>query len=206
MGFTWNANTPAANQSFSVSQGLIETNLGTLDSVENVDHYPYSTGGVLQGQHKQITLPANNVPGAQSGLVSTLYTNTGTALSSASQLFWRNSQSIFQVSAVRAWAKFDGGQPVGVITFSQGYNVTSITRSATAGVYNVVLSVGAVDSADFAVIVTGAIATPGTGTPTVAGVSTLAFGASGTFNINLLKLSDLTGTNGNPISFVVLQV
>lgn len=206
MGFTWNANIPAANQSFSVSQGLIETNFSTLDSVENVDHYAYSTGGPLQGQHKQITFPANNAPGAQTGLASTLYTNTGTALSSASQLFWRNSQSIFQISAVRAWATFDGGQAGPTIIFGQGYNVASITRSATAGLYNIELSVGAVNSADFGVVITSVIPPAGTGTPTIAGVDNRTYGASGKFDINVLKLSDRSGTTAQTISFIVLQV
>lgn len=99
MSFTWNDNIPGPNDPFSQSQGQLQTNLNTLNSVFNVDHVPYTPVNATQGQHKQITFNAPLAPAAPAGTVGLGYTKTVvTSGSSGSELHYRNAAKESQIT------------------------------------------------------------------------------------------------------------
>lgn len=132
MSFTWNDNIPGPNDPFSQSQGQLQTNLNTLNSVFNIDHVPYTPVNATQGQHKQITYNAPLTPSAPAGSVGLEYTKTvSTSGSSGSELHYRNitKESQITFSGLSA-SSGQGGVPGGLqIRSGQGSTGTPILFS-----------------------------------------------------------------------------
>jgi len=103
--FTYFDNIPAGPNNPSVDQPNMQTNTNSTDGIINVDHYSFEQSN-LDGWHKQVTLPANNVPGAQTGLASTVYSDVGISVPTKSQLYFRNSATIYPLSLCKAYALF----------------------------------------------------------------------------------------------------
>ena len=186
MSFTFNTGIPAAANDPSVDQPDMLTNNVSTDAILAVDHVTFNTAS--GGTHKQITLSSKNVPGVQTDPASTLYSNSGTA-SSVAQLFFRSQNGTFQVSPIKAWAFCSGA---GTITASQSSNVSTVTRTS-AGNYDIVLTANAVNSANFAVLMSSALS---------AANRTLIIGYTitgvGTFS---LKFTNTIIVDTDPISF-----
>jgi hypothetical protein len=197
MSFTWYANIPSSSQKFSISQPQLQTNTQTLNSIIGVDHVAPSSGGPTQGQHLQVTLPGNNVPGAQSGLASIIYTDQGEALNTASQFFWVNSQATFHVSAIRAWAFCNSS---GIVS-SQSSNVSSVSRSGQ-GQYVVTLTSGAVNSSNFGVLVSATLQNNFT-TGVIPGY---VITGTGTLQLNFRSLTAAGGIDPTNFTFSVYQI
>ena len=83
MTFPVNGSIPQPNDIPSVSQGQLLDNFNNLVGWGAVDHIAY--GAMNSGEHAQITLPANNPAGVQTGLESTIYSNRGTASNASSR-------------------------------------------------------------------------------------------------------------------------
>lgn len=193
--FSFNANIPGANNDPADDQSLMQTNFSSTSGIVAIDHVGFNTAN--GGQHLQVTLPGNNVPGAQSGLASTIYSNAGTAHNTTSQLFFKNADVAYQISPVRAWGFCNTG---GVIA-SQSVNVTSVSRSG-AGNYVVTLTAGAVTTSNFAVIVSSTMNSAVTG-GSIAGYTITG---PGTFQLNFRSLTAASAVDPDNFSFLVLQL
>jgi hypothetical protein len=188
--------TPQPTDIPSQTQGVLLTNFNNLIGWAAVDHVGYGVSSAA-GEHNQVTFAANQTFSAPSGNTSILYTQPGTADASAPQLFWQNSQSIFQVSPIRAW----GFANTGGIIATQSYNVTSVTKTGT-GTYTVALSSNAVNSANFAVIVSSIMQTNFTGGV----ISGYVITGTGAFQLNFRALTGAFGVDPSNFSFMVMQI
>lgn len=193
--FTYNATIPAANNSPADDQSIMLQNTSSISGLVSQDHVGFNTAN--GGQHLQVSLPGNNTAGPQTGLASTIYSGPGTAKPSTSQLFYRNGDVPYQVSCVRAWGFCNSG---GVIS-SQSYNVSTVTRSS-AGNYVVTLSANAVNSANFAVLVSANINT----LVTSGSIPGYVITGTGTFQLNFRALSGAFAVDPDSFSFTVLQI
>lgn len=147
MTFTFNSAIPAAPNNPSVDQPDMLTNNISTDAILAVDHISFNTAN--GGQHKQVTFNNKNVPGAQTDPQSVLYTNSGTA-SSVSQVFYRNQNVIYYMSAIKAWGLITGA---GAIDTSQSHNISAVVRNS-AGKYSITLTANAVSSNKFGILLT----------------------------------------------------
>lgn len=154
MTFPIDTNIPAATNYPGDDQPRIKANFTSISGYLAVDHVAPGTANA--GDHKQVTVASKNVPGGlTTDPASILYTGNGVA-SSVAQMFWVNQSSRFHMSAIRAWGfirvSLPPPGPPTAQTITQTYNVASVSRTA-AGNYVVTLSAGAVDSNDYAVLV-----------------------------------------------------
>jgi hypothetical protein len=92
MSFTYNLNIPAANNNPSADQPNMKTNTNSINSILNVDHFPFAAGNA--GRHKQVTLTNEAAPGFTGGN-GTLYANLA---SGQSWPFWQNALGSFQLA------------------------------------------------------------------------------------------------------------
>lgn len=149
---TYNLNIPAGPNNPSNDQPKMQTNTNAIQTLISVDHVGFNTNGTppngVGGHHLQVSFDGKNVPGVQTDPQSVLYTNSGVA-STVSEVFFRNQNRIFQMSVIKAWA-FSLNATAAPPT--QSFNVTSVTKIAL-GRYDVVLTAGAVTSANFGVLV-----------------------------------------------------
>lgn len=200
--FSFNSSIPQGTDNPSTSQGQFLTNFSSISGLIAEDHIGFNTAN--GGFHEQVTLPANNTPGAQTGLACTIYSNPGVANNAASMLFLKNASDVFQLSVIRAWGFFTGNGSF-PITPAQSYNVSTITKSGV-GQYVVTLVSGAVSSNIFAVIVSGEM-TSGFSIGAIVGSDAYAFGGGqGSFQINSRALTAASGTDTPLIGFAVLQI
>lgn len=195
MTFSFNANIPQATDNPAVSQGQILQNFSSTSGLVAVDHVGFNTTN--GGQHNQVTIPTNNTPGAQTGLASTIYTGPGTAKNTTSQLFYKNGDVPYQISGVRAWGYCNTG---GVIS-SQSYNVSSVSRSGS-GNYAVTLAANAVNTSNFAVLVSSTMSSNVTNGSIAGYVVT----GVGTFQLNFRSLTGASAVDPDSFSFIVLQI
>jgi hypothetical protein len=194
MSFTYNNSVPAAANNPSNDQPDMLTNAQSVEGIINVDHITFNTLG--GGQHKQITFNNKNVPAAQTDPQSVCYTNSGTA-SSVSQMFYRNQNGTFQVSPIKAWGLVDSA---GNILGSQSLNIATVTPAGT-GRYNIALSANAVNSTNFAVLVTGTVISSANGVQSGYNITGV-----GTFQLVFLKLDGSGFEAPINFSFLVMQI
>ncbi len=124
MTFPIDTTIPASNNNPSSDQPKIQTNFANINSYLQVDHVnPSATGA---GYHEQVTFNSNNTPvGLPSNSVGVLYTDPGTATSSA-DTFYKNGSGTFRLNLLRACGSFNtSGSP----TFASSYNCDSISGS-----------------------------------------------------------------------------
>ncbi len=79
---TFTSNIPQSGQSLGQTRDSVRNNFGNYNTVVSVDHVAPNASG--QGQHKQVTFNAANVPAAGTTTPPILFTNiqdgAGTAL------------------------------------------------------------------------------------------------------------------------------
>lgn len=192
MTITYNLDIPDAPNNPSNDQPKMKTNTNAINAWTAVDHVEF--GSSPAGTHLQTTFSSKNTPAAQTDPQSVLYTADGIA-STVAQMYFRNQNTTFQVSPIKAWAICDA---TGAFLGSQSLNVVSVTHSS-AGVYTVVLSANAVSGTDFAIFVT----TSGAGSSTIRLPGYNITGV-GTFTLTFLSLS--VATDPVKFSFMVLQI
>lgn len=194
--FTYNNAVPAAANNPSVDQSSMLTNAQSIQSIIAVDHVTFnSTGpaGASGGQHLQVSFNGKNVPGgAPTDPLSIMYTNSGTA-SSISQVFFRNQNAIYQISAIKAWGLSDN---TGAIIATQSVNVSGIVKGGT-GVFHVTLTANAISSSNFFVNISYQSTTLLVPRYSLTGI--------GTFDITFNLLNTNPGDPTN-FSFQVLQL
>lgn len=191
--YTYSRDFPAGDRTPAEQRTTLTTNTNSVDSLVNVDLYGFNNNN--GGLHQQVTLPANNTPGAQTGLSSVVYSGPGTADPASSQLFYRNSLAIFPLSLFKAFGLITG------TALTNSYNITSVTNGIL-GQYDVTMSVMLPGSA-FAVIALPGVLSGG-GNPNV----TISFRITGpnSFILYTQDTSANTPINVSNFTFVVLQV
>ena len=196
MAISYNLDIPDAPNNPSNDQPKMKTNTNAINAWTAIDHVQF--GGDPAGTHKQTTFSSKNVPGAQTDPQSVLYTNSGTA-STVAEVFFRNQNGTFQVNPIKAWALVDGA--TGAIIATQSSNVASVVRNS-AGNYSVTLTVNAVNSSNFAVLVSYQNGFPA---PSTTRNPIYSITGVGTFNLFFTTSSALTNDVVN-FSFQVLQI
>lgn len=142
--FTYNTDIPDAPNDPSVDQPKMKVNTNSIDDILEVDHISFNAAN--GGTHKQNTYPGYNVAGAQVGTASTAYTSTGTQVGVTDPFpayYWRNSQTILPLTAIRAYGFFTANAPAGTTTLLHRYNIAS-TAYVNPKQFTVTLSAGAV--------------------------------------------------------------
>lgn len=192
--------TPLAAEKLSVSQPLIRGNFSSADTTMGIDHYPFTNLTTNNGKHKQITLPAINLPGvAPASGTGYACINVGVAGGSANTNFlYFTNQSYPQayiLNAVRAFGMFDGRGTAGACTLNNGNGLT-FARNASAGSYTGTITNTLVTGSNYLVFVSS----QGSGTAIITGYSIVN---STTFNIGFQNTSN---TGVDPVKFSVMVV
>lgn len=151
MTFTFNTGIPAANNNPSVDQpDMLNNNIST-SGILAVDHVTFNA--INGGTHKQVTYIDKFPPVAQVDPVSVSYTNVGIADPTHPQHFWRNSQGIFPLSAIRAFGSFATTISPVVPTFLNQFNVNTGSVTHPAGSYVIPLVTNAVNTDNVIVLI-----------------------------------------------------
>lgn len=155
--FTFYPNIPNAPDNPSFDQPLMQINSQSTNGLIGVDHVTFNqfnpsntpqSPGQGGGQHIQVTFNSKNVPvGTPTDPLSILYTNSGVA-STVADMYFKNQNSIFPISAVRAFGIINGTS--GVTDPNQFINLTS---SGGAGTYSITLNAGTVNSTSYGVYI-----------------------------------------------------
>lgn len=185
---------PAAGNDPADDQPLMQTNYASINTLIGVDHVSFAGPGY--GEHEQVTFNNKNTPSTPTDPVSVLSTASGTA-SSVSQLTYTTQNAVLPLSCVRAFGLANGG---GIVS-SQSFNVSSVVRTG-AGTYVVTLVANAVSSANFAVLVSGNVATS-FNAGQIAGYEITGVG---TFQLNFRGFTGTFGVDPTTFSFIVLQI
>ena len=106
-------NIPAAGDKLVVSQGQIQGNFQTSNTVFGTDHYPFDNVSGNEGKHKQVQMPVLLAkPAGLSTGEGTLYSKTA---NSESQIFFNPDNSVNEYQLTRAidaeFAKFAKNTP-----------------------------------------------------------------------------------------------
>ena len=196
MTFSYILGVPASADNPSDDQPDMLTNASSIFSIIGTDHVGFNQAN--SGQHIQMHLNAtpNYIapPAAPVGNDSIVYSNAGTA-SSTAQLFFKNSLATVQLSPIRAWAFC----PVGVVNPPQSVNVTSVVKNVPNGSFSITLTANAVTSVNFAVLVSCGLLT---GLPMVVNYTITGIG---TFDLNFFSFNVATNPNST-FSFQVMQL
>lgn len=92
--FTYYPTIPASGDIPSQSQGQLQTNFMSINSLINVDHVTFGSSDNTDGEHNQITFAHLQAPVTPTDPASILYTKNDT--SGHPQLFFLNSQNSAQ--------------------------------------------------------------------------------------------------------------
>ncbi len=201
MSYPINTNIPNANNYPGDDQPGMQGNFTNINNYLTVDHV--LPGAANNGFHKQVTIASENVPaGLTTDPTSIIYTNVGTA-SAVAQQFWVNQNSRFHMSALRAWGfiKTPG------LVLTQSFNVATVTKTPPNGKYVITLTAGAVNSDDYAVLVSSQMTTSFT-VGVIPGYTIVAKfpGGPGQFQLNFKSLTAAVGIDPDTFSFSVYQI
>lgn len=144
MTFPFDISRPAANNAPADDQPVMQTNNSSTFALIAVDHVTFnnSTGG----QHQQITLPNNNIPGSAPTFPKSIeYTQPGVANTASSDAYLYNSAGKFPMNIIRAAGSFLTTISPGGVSFISSVNCSTITVSGTGPrVYAITLTAGSV--------------------------------------------------------------
>lgn len=194
MVLPYNNATPQANQAISSTQNPILQNFQSIGAAFNE-----TAGNNFTKLQMQAALVTDPVTAVNQGAVFTKTSNTKT------ELFYERDQGtagtipLTYLSMIRAWASFSGLTPIGgAVPFTNGFNVTSITKASGAD-WDIVLAGNAVISADFGILCSSGEKSGGGSQEII--YKNVSFAAPvGTFRITT---SAITITN---LSFMVFQI
>lgn len=141
---TFSVTVPNASQSPGLFPAQANTNFTRLKTITDADHQFNDTAAATDGYHKRVsyinqpTLPA--VPASANAIGYSLSVDMGTNPAVfRDEVFSRNAQGV-HVMAARAQVLFQGRNTPGACTLYSAYNVASVTRGASAGLYTVTFS------------------------------------------------------------------
>lgn len=194
MTFPIDTNIPAANNDPADDQPLMQQNFSNISQYLTVDHVAPGSSGA--GQHEQVTYNSQNTPSSPTDPVAITYTGLGTA-SVVSQLFYRNQNATYHLSAIKSWGSFDPNS----VSLAQTYNVASIVRNS-AGNYTVTMNSGTTSSPAYAIL----ISIPMTSAFSTGGICGYEITGVNTFKIYIRSLTGNSGVDLAPVSFQVMQI
>lgn len=197
--YTYTINRPIGSQSPAAQRQTLETNTNSNAAIWTEDHHGF--GDNVGGTHKFMRLPAFTAPAVVSDTGtqgSVLFPAAGVADVNTAQAYFKNTNLTFPVSALRAFAVFDGSA-IGAIVPQNGYNIASINQGST-GQYVITLTTNAVASNRFAVM---------SNADNSGGIilnSNYNITGTGTFTLSTYSYSPFTLRSSNSVSFLVLQI
>lgn len=193
---------PNVNNDPALDAPIMMSNTANLISYVTVDHV--APGATQNGFHKQVSYNAATVPGTVTDPLSVGYTNNAQTMAEATgsasavvQQFYRNFNSIFPVSAIRAFGIFVTTSANGAVIPTNAFNVVSITGSGFPNVtpkYRIIFGTGVLVGNNAVVLV---IANSSSG----GGYNTYSL-----TNPNLDLLMTNTAAAGVTINFLVIQI
>lgn len=188
MSFTATSGIPAANNNPSQDQPDMLTNNDSFIDIWDVDHVGFNASN--GGTHLQSTYDTKNPPGAVSDPAGIAYTNDGTVSAAHAQYYYKNSQGVFPLSAIRAFGSFVVTAVPGAVVPLNDYNVASIT-SVNSTTYTVALTANSVNTNAIIALVT---------------INNSSRSAGYTFTNPNLSITISGFVVGNIINFVVIQI
>lgn len=151
MTFPINTNIPNGPNDPADDQVEIRTNFSNINSYLQVDHV--EAGAIGNGEHLQVTYNSFNPPSAPSDSVGIAFTDAGIARPASPMNYYINSQGTFPMTALRAFGVFTTQNIDGAVVAGNGFNIVSITASASGQTYTIVLTTNSVNSDDVAIMV-----------------------------------------------------
>lgn len=130
--FNFDRDIPFEDNNPSDDQPLMKQNNNSIDDIIDVDHYSFETQN-LDGWHRQVTMPLNNVPSAQVDPASVIYTDNGTQ-STTSCAKYRSADGIFILNPIKAFGSFLLPIANGAISLTTEMNIVSANRDAASQV------------------------------------------------------------------------
>jgi hypothetical protein len=187
VNFNINGLIPAGPNDPADDQPIMQQNYANTKSYLAVDHI--IPGAVGAGFHQKVTFNSapNPIPSAPIDPISVEYTNVGVADNSKQQLYWRNENAIYPLSALKAFANFPTGN--GAIVPYNSFNIASI--SGVGGVYTITIASKVIKSTIKPIILI---------TPSVS-FSTLSYTIVG----NVLTITS-TSLASQDINFAIIQI
>lgn len=201
MSISYNNNIPQPLDNPSISQGEFLTNFSGIDQWTDRDHYKFSDENA--GEHRFVNLPANLDPGSVSLLQSAIYTSTGGADATSSQALFRNKNTNFLMSCVRAFGTAPGNTTYGAVPPANGFGVASVSHDNPSGTLTVTLSAGTTFGTNY-VVIPGITQASSGGSPDQV-VATYTISSQTVFTIKTVNVALNAVAPITSISFIVLQ-
>jgi len=185
----YNLNIPDGPNNPSADQPKMKTNTNAVHEILEVDHVTFNTPN--GGTHKKITYIDKHTAASVSDPSALSYTNDGVANPTHPQQYYKNSQGVFPISAVRAFGTFTAGiNP----TMIQYYNVDAAVVGAGTIVTPWVITLSSstvVNSEDVVILATVSDSSRSTGY---------------TFTNPTLSINLSNNAIGKKVNFVILQI
>lgn len=185
---SYNLNIPDGPNNPSDDQPLMKINTNAIDTILAVDHVSFNANN--GGTHDQVTFSSENTPAAQTDPQSVAFTAQASTLtptkgssSNIAQLFYRNFNSIFPLSAIKAFGLITAGP-----TLTSSFNADSVAFVGPQ-TWEVTLTTGATIGTNVIVFVTSSAGNVG----------------QWTFTANKLSITN-GAILGGEVSFVILQI
>ena len=153
MSFPIDINIPAANNNPADDQPRMQKNFQNINGYLSIDHV--TPGSIGDGFHKEVTLYTLNPPPiAPAGTTSIVFSDEGTA-STAPQLYFQNSNNIFQISPIRAFAAIGCGAGGINPTFGNqfGFSTVTVVSPGPPIIYQVSFNTNVVNGVSYVVFV-----------------------------------------------------
>lgn len=139
--FTYDPTIPVGTHFPGNDRPLMQQNFNSTQGILNVDHYSFDDS-VNGGWHKQVVLPASNVPGSSPiGTSSVIYSGDGQAtVPGISELYFRNPLATFLLNSIKAFGLISLSGSAGSQTILNQYNVSSASYDVPTHRLTVVLT------------------------------------------------------------------
>lgn len=193
---TYNPGIPRETDIPSQSQGQMLTNFQQLNEIFDEDHVPFDDAtSANRGKHDKSTYIELSADPTTIANEVAFYSKE--ASSGKTEVFYRRELDgpVGQLTIFKAWGVFQGSP----VVIGDSFNIGSIVRNA-AGNYTVNFTTSLVN-ANYSVLSTCQM----TSSFTVGGIVGVDNRSVGSFNILVKSLTAATGTDLNPISFLVVQ-
>lgn len=200
--FTYTKGRPAGQVSPAAQRAALQQNTDSAADIWNENHYGFNDND--GGTHRLVVIPNNNTPASPTGLASAIYTATGTAEPSGSQLLYAASNGIFPLSCIRAFAVCSGVGTYGSTPPLNGFNVDTVSRVSANGTLTVNLTSGVLSGTSYAVLCSNSQASSGASADQV--LCTYTIVSSSSFTIRTVNVALNAVVDVSTISFLVMQL
>jgi hypothetical protein len=98
---------PMATDNLNVSQGDIQGNFATANTVFDINHYPFDNVTANKGKHKFVSMPNTTIPGTLAN-EGAIYTKNNIGTGNQSQMFFTSNAGGQEYQLTRAYDAFSG--------------------------------------------------------------------------------------------------